>query len=217
MQVSVIIPNYNGANFLVPCLDSLFSQAVEGHSIEVIVVDNASTDGSGNIIRERFSECRLIENEKNFGFTPAINRGASEAKYEWLLLLNNDTELLPGSLGILLDHAKRVNNSVAGIQPLLLWAKDSSKIDSAGIAIGPRMRARDDLHGESIRNAPSDAKEIWGVCGGCALIRKSDFSLAGGFDPEFFAEWDDVDFCLQLRWLNRSFHLVPDSRVLHHR
>ena len=217
MRVSIIIPNFNGAHFLAPCLDSVFNQSIDGHEIEVIIVENASTDGSIDLIRDRFSECCLIVNDTNLGFTPAINQGAKTARWEWLLLLNNDTELMPDSLKVLFDHASQANANTAGFQPLLLWAKDSSRIDSAGIAMGPRFRARDDLHGESIAKAPTEVKEIWGVCGGCALIRKADFEAVGGFDHDFFAEWDDVDFCLQLRWLSRTFELIPEARVLHHR
>jgi GT2 family glycosyltransferase len=73
------------------------------------------------------------------------------------------------------------------------------------------------LHGHLLSEAPTETKEIWGTCFGCALIRKEAFEQCGPLDPDFFAEWDDVDFSLRARWHGWKFLLIPEARVLHHR
>lgn len=215
--VSVIIPNYDGAHFLGPCLRSLFTQGLAEEELEVLIIDNGSRDGSVELVRREFSSVRVIANETNVGFTRAINQGLELARGEWILLLNNDTVLDPGALRLLLDQLRQSEEEVAGVQPLLLWAEDRRIVDSAGIALSTRFRARDDRHGESTALIPCQPAEVWGVCFGCALFRRQVFDDSGALDPDFFAERDDVDFCLRARWCGYRFMLVPAATVLHHR
>ncbi len=215
--VSVIIPNLNGAPYLRACLSSLESQAIAPRRLEIILIDNASTDNSVAIVERHFPTVRLLRNAQNVGFTPAINQGIDAARGTCILLLNNDTELLPGALPALLDALDAGPPELGGVQPLLLRAADPSLVDSAGIALEPRFRARDDLHGQPRSLAPASPTEIWGLCAGCTLIRRDVFDRCGVFDPDFFAEWDDVDFSLRARWCGFRFLLVPAATVLHHR
>jgi len=215
-MISVIIPNYNGASYLEPCLDSVLLQSA-GPDIEIVLIDNGSTDGSVAWVRERFPSVRVIANAENLGFTRAVNQGIAAASGELLLLLNNDTVMQPGSLLKLQRSLESFGDEAAGVQPLLLWTGDPEIIDSAGIAIGPRFVAWDDLRGQPRASAPTEEREIFGVCFACALLRRSVFDRCGLLDPDFYAEWDDVEFCLRARWHGYRFFLIHEACVLHHR
>jgi len=215
--VSVVIPNLNGWHFLKPCLDSVFAQGFSEGELEVVVVDNGSADGSVENLAREFPRVIVIHNAENLGFAGAINQGVEAASGEWILLLNNDAVLTPGALRILVDGLKSGGERLAGVQPLLLRASDPQTVDSTGIALSSRFRARDDLMGQPRTLAPRESVEIWGTCFACALIRRAVFDECGGLDEDFFAEWDDVDFCLRARWNGWTFRLLPQSEVLHHR
>jgi GT2 family glycosyltransferase len=215
--VSVIIPNWNGAPYLSACISALAAQDIAPRRLEIVLIDNASTDDSAAIVAQQFPAVRLIRNSRNVGFTPAINQGIEAARGDLLLLLNNDTEMQPGALAELLKALDDGPPELGGVQPLLLRASDPLLIDSAGIALEPHFRARDDLHGQPRTLAPASPAEIWGLCAGCALIRRAVFAACGGFDPDYFAEWDDVDFSLRAHWCGFRFLLVPAATVLHHR
>ena len=215
--ISVIIPNLDGLRFLRPCLSSLFAQGSISGQLEVLLIDNGSRDGSVEHVRQEFPAVRVMPNPENVGFTHAVNQGLDAARGEWILLLNNDTVMEPDALRILFEHLQTSDVHLAGVQPLLLWAGDQSVVDSAGIVLGERFGAHDQLHGKLRAHAPQLTTEVWGLCFACALIRRDVFRRAGGLDPDFFAEWDDVDFATRARWLGYRFELVPDVEVLHHR
>jgi GT2 family glycosyltransferase len=215
--VSVIIPNLNGAHYLSPCLKSVLAQGVPRNDLEILVIDNGSTDASVDIVQQDFPEIRLIANEGNIGFTRAINQGIEASVGDYILLLNNDTVMSAGALGALLTELRHGPVDLAGVQPLLLCAGDSALVDSAGIVLSPRFRAHDHLHGRSVAEASIEKVEIWGTCFACALIKREVFDQCAGLDPDFFAEWDDVDFSLRARWCGWRFMLTPEARVLHHR
>jgi hypothetical protein len=182
-----------------------------------VLIDNGSEDGSAELVRERFPSVRVLTNAENIGFTRAVNQGIAAAKGELLLLLNNDTVMQPHALDMLRGRLEALGEDVGGAQPLLLQAEDPELIDSTGIAIGPRFVARDDLRGEPRSSAPAVETEVFGVCFACALLRRSVFDRCGPLDPDFFAEWDDVEFCLRAHWFGYRFFLIPEARVLHHR
>lgn len=214
--ISVIIPNLNGGHYLGPCLTSVFAQGLAADELEVILIDNASTDDSVDVVRNDFPTVRIMTNSRNIGFTQAVNQGLDVATRDVILLLNNDTVMQPGAL-VRLRAELLQHEDLAGVQPLLLWAGDSNVVDSAGIALSKPFAARDDLNGYTVALAPTEPVETWGVCFACALIRKSVFEECGKLDPDFFAEWDDVDWCLRARWMGYRFMLEPSARVLHHR
>ncbi len=216
-EISVIIPNMNGIQYLLPCLTSVFAQEIQQDKLEVVLIDNGSKDGSVDSARQDFPSVKVIANEMNVGFTRAINQGIDTSVGDWILLLNNDTVMSAGALAKLLATLREGPADLAGVQPLLLWAKDSSVADSAGIALSPHFRAHDYLHGKPATEAPTKNAEIWGTCFGCALIKRSVFKRCGNLDPDYFAEWDDVDFSLRARWCGYRFMLIPNAHVLHHR
>jgi hypothetical protein len=215
--VSVIVPNYDGAHFLGPCLRSLFAQGFADEELDVLVIDNGSRDGSMELVRREFPSVLVIANTQNIGFTRATNQGLAAARGEWILLLNNDTIMDSGALRILLDQLRQSGEEIGGVQPLLLRAGDGTTVDSAGIVLGERFGAHDYLHGQPGERVPRDVTEVWGLCFACALLRSEVVKRAGPLDSDFFAEWDDVDFATRARWLGYMFQLVPAAKVLHHR
>jgi GT2 family glycosyltransferase len=215
--ISVVIPNLNGAHYLSPCLSSVFAQELLHTELEVIVVDNGSSDESVEIVRARFPQTKILRNEANVGFTRAINQGIEAAHGHWLLLLNNDTVMGEKALATLLAALKSGEVDLAGAQPLMVCAKDSGILDSAGISLTPHFRAQDALQGHPLAEAPTEMMEIWGTCFGCALLKRCVFEQCGYLDADFFAEWDDVEFSLRARWHGWRFLLVPAARVFHHR
>jgi GT2 family glycosyltransferase len=214
--ISVIIPNFNGRDFLDPCLRSVQNQRSAGFRVEILLIDNASTDGSADLAAG-FPDVRFIRNHENIGYTKAVNQGLELAQGDWILLLNNDTMMQPGSLEQLWMYLKSGPATLGGVQPLLVYAGDPTLIDSTGIALSRRLRARDDLHGQPLSRAAAEPTDIWGCCAACALFKREVYTRCGMLDPDFFAEWDDVDFALRARWHGYRFALVPQAVVWHHR
>ncbi|MFZ5434449.1 MAG: glycosyltransferase family 2 protein [Calditrichota bacterium] len=216
-MVSIIIPNYNGAAFLEPCIHSILEQDLSAQEREIIVIDNGSTDASPDLLAKFGSQITVIANRENLGFTGAINQGVAASTGKLLLLFNNDAILGPNALSGLIEFLNHAPVDVAAVQPLLLNAKDPARIDSAGIALGPYFRPRDDLHGQPVELSPQSPCEIWGACAACVLLKRGVFDQAGGFDLDYFFDVDDVDFAFRVRWLGYRFMLAPQFHVLHHR
>lgn len=215
--VGVVVPNYDGWPLLEECLATLLAAPLPGHRLDVVVVDNASSDGSREKLAAAWPGVRLIANAANRGFTPAINQGVAATGGEWVLLLNNDVALPPAALARLLAVAEAGPAELGGVQPLLVQAGRPGQIDSAGIGVRSRFRTHDILMGQPVERAPREVTEIWGACAGCVLVRRRALEEAGGFDEQFFVELDDVDFAFRARWLGYHFLLVPDARGRHHR
>ncbi len=104
MQTSIVIPVWNGMHFLPACLDALLAQQLGAQPCEIIAVDNASSDGSGDLIAQRYPQVRLLRNRHNQGFAGGCNRGIEAAQGELIILLNQDTQVQPNWLPIL-THA----------------------------------------------------------------------------------------------------------------
>jgi GT2 family glycosyltransferase len=185
--ISVIIPNLNGLSYLSSCLKSVFAQEIPGYALEVFVIDNCSTDGSLDAVHEQFPQVEVIANAENRGFTQAINQGIEASRGEYLLLLNNDVVVCSGALLMLTTELRDGPADLAGVQPLMLSAQDTSVVDSAGISLLPHFQACDFLHGHALAEASEEKQEIWGTCFGCALIKRSVFHQCGHLDPDFFA------------------------------
>lgn len=215
--VGIVVPNYNGWPLLEECLAALTSAPLPGYRLDIVVVDNASTDGSREKLARACPDARIIANAENRGFTPAINQGVAATGGDWVLLLNNDVALPAAALARLLAVATGGPPELGGVQPLLVQAADPGRIDSAGIGVRRRFRTHDILMGQPVERAPGAVTPIWGACAGCVLLRRRAFDEAGGFDERFFVELDDVDFAFRARWLGYDFLLVPDARARHHR
>jgi N-acetylglucosaminyl-diphospho-decaprenol L-rhamnosyltransferase len=202
---TVVIPTLNARELLRDALASLAGE-------RVVVVDNASTDGTAEMVEHEFPGVRLLRNEENLGFGRAVNQGAAEAEGDVLVLVNNDVVCEPGFVARLCEpFAEARVGMAAGV---LVQAAAPDLVDSAGIEIDPTLRAFDYLWNQPVGTLER-ASDPLGPCGGAAAYRLSAFREAGGFDEAFFAYWEDVDLALRLRLAGWECRLVPGARALH--
>lgn len=210
---SVIVTNWNGRHHLERCLPSLFSQTVQ--PLEVIVVDNGSSDESGEWVRRSFPHVRLIENTQNLGFATANNQGFRAARGEYVATLNNDAWATPNWLAELL-RAMQSDSSVGMCASKMLFADRPSLINSTGINLDWAGIAWDRRGGEVDDGRESEPVEVFGPCAGAALYRRAMLEELGGFDEDFFAYLEDVDLAWRARLAGWRCLYVPGAVVYHH-
>jgi N-acetylglucosaminyl-diphospho-decaprenol L-rhamnosyltransferase len=209
VQATVIIPTFNGRELLTEALAHLASQTV-AHA--VVVVDNASTDGTAEALAERFPEVQVVRMTANTGFGRAMNAGVAAARTEAVVLINNDVLCAPDFLERLLEPL--ADESVSMVAGVLLQHDRPQLVDSAGIELDTTLRSWD-----SFWNRPDSeitgAVEPVGPCGGAAAFRTAVFREAGGFDETFFAYWEDVDLALRLQLAGHRCVRADEARALH--
>jgi GT2 family glycosyltransferase len=211
-EISVVIVTWNGRRYLEDCLSAVAAQ--EGVSTEVILVDNASTDGTAEWVRQRFPWVRLVALAENRGFAGGNNAGVREARGRLVALLNNDTIAESGWLRALrrgLDE--RAGFALAASR--IVYMHDSTVIDSAGDGMLRAGGAFKRHHGAAV-DAARESGEVFGVCGAACLLPKSVYDELGGFDEDFFASHEDVDLSYRARLLGYRCRYVADAVVRHH-
>lgn len=210
-KASVIIVNWNGRHLLKECLDSVFAQKTK--DFEVILVDNASTDGSVQFVKESYPEVKLIQNSSNAGFAPANNTAARAAKGEFLVLLNYDTAVEPDWLGELLKPLEKDKSLGCTSSKVILYDR-RGLINSAGIFFS-FIGVSGSLGDEVPRSAFADPTEVFAPSGASFAIRKSLYEELGGFDESYFMYEEDMD--LGWRVWNAGFRIlmIPSSIVYH--
>lgn len=214
--VSVIVVTWNHASFLPACLEALAAQTYP--NLEVIVVDNASQDGSAAWVRTHYPQFGLLEHPRNLGFAAGFNRGASLARGDWLLSVNPDLTPAP-------DFVSQLMRAVGGdarlgmAAPRLLRGDDPDRLDSTGLFIDRRRRPYDRGQMQKDTGQYDSAHQIFGACGAAALYRKAmldDIAIDGEFfDEDFFAYGEDAD--LAWRAQKRGWHgcYVPQALARH--
>jgi GT2 family glycosyltransferase len=214
--VAVVIPSWNSLELLPRCLDSLASQGAE---LEVLVVDNGSTDGSVEYLRERGTP--HVSLPRNVGFAAAVNIGAARVGAEAILALNADTELEPGCVAAL-GPALAADPRLGGVQPRILQldgeagVSASARVYSAGQALVADGRALEEGAGEAQAPGGPGEHEIFGVCGAACLLRRQLFEPPlGGYDERYFAFYEDVDLNVRARIAGWRFAYVPAAVVWH--
>ena len=209
-KVSVVIPNYNGKRFLAACLKALLSDAPEA---ELLVVDNGSADGSRELVEREFPGVRLIALDQNYGFPRAVNEGIRAASRPYVILLNNDTEVLPGFTDALAD-ALEADGRAFSAQAKLISLYDPERIDDAGnyyCALGWAF-ARG-KHPPAARYEEPGA--VFAACAGAAAYRRELFEKIGSFDEAHFAYLEDIDVGWRARIAGYRNLYVPSAKVLH--
>jgi GT2 family glycosyltransferase len=212
-KVTVVIVNWNGVNFIGRCLSALLVQTVAAH--EIIVVDNASSDASGDVVR-RFSSVRLLAQDENLGFARGNNLGirAAAAESEWIALLNPDAFPEPGWLEALLSTARAYPDfDVFGSK--LVAAPDRTILDGVGDVYHVSGLVWRMGHGAAVSSFPEEVREVFSPCAAAALYRRSALLAAGGFDEDYFCYVEDVDLGFRLRLAGYRCLYVPGA-VAHH-
>jgi GT2 family glycosyltransferase len=211
VRASIIIIVYNGIAYLERCLTSL-RQAI-GSGGEIILVDNASTDGSADFVQHRYPDVILIRNEVNRGFAAACNQGARRASGQYLVFLNQDTQVLSGWLSGLIN-ALEGNGTVALATSKLLLMSQPDKINACG----------QDIHYTGLNFSrgflcPADQfsrpETVGAVAGASFAIRRELWERLGGFDEELFMYYEETDLCWRARLAGYQCLYVPTSVVYH--
>jgi N-acetylglucosaminyl-diphospho-decaprenol L-rhamnosyltransferase len=210
-DITVVVVNYNGGDYLRGCLASLARQT--HRNFETIVVDNASTDGSLDRIVEKPARLAILRQAENLGFAGGNNVGAKAGTGKWLALLNPDAEADPFWLEAMMQ-AVRERPDHRMVASLQISLHDPSKLDGAGdcyLAYGYAWRGG---FGHSVKEAPS-AGECFAPCGAAALYPRDLFLEAGGFDERYFCYHEDVDIAFRLRLMGERCQFAPSARVRH--
>jgi GT2 family glycosyltransferase len=209
---TVVIPTLNARDLLAESLASLVAQTVP---VDIVVVDNASTDGTAELLAERFPDVTVLRNAENLGFGRAVNLGvaASGDDVETIVLVNNDTVCEP-------DFVERLcaplaeSDDVGMVAGVLVQKADPRLVDSAGIELDRTLRSWDICWNRTTDDLAGAAEPV-GPCGGAAAYRAAAFREAGGFDETLFAYWEDVDLALRLRLAGWRCVRVQEARAVH--
>jgi GT2 family glycosyltransferase len=212
-RVVLVILNWNGRQYLEPCLRSVFAQ--EFRDFSVILVDNGSTDGSADLVRTRFPQVHLIENSENRGFAAANNQAVLASTSEFVATLNNDTKVDPGWLGALVQ-AMEADPRVGMCASKMLFADRREVIESAGILVDRTGIAWGLAGGKDDRSSEVAAPTpVFGPCAGAALYRRAMLKDVGLFDEDFFAYLEDIDLAWRAQWAGWTCAYVPGAVVYH--
>ncbi len=203
-MVSVIIVNFNGRKYLEDCLKSLMK--IDYKHFEIIIVDNNSTDDSIEFVKRNYPSAIIIKLDKNYGFAEPNNIGAKNAKGDFLLFLNNDTEVEPDFIGEMVKVLQE-DSKIAICQSLLL--KPNGQVDSSGDFIDTLGRCY------SSKDKAKEVKKILSARAASMMIRKESFWDLGGFDKKFFASYEDIDLGWRAWLWGYKIVLVPNSIVYH--
>ena len=214
--VSIVIPTKDAPEMLGRCLKSI-SEKTTYPKPEVILVDNETTDEEALELMEQY-RARRISFPNPFNFSRASNQGAMAATGEFLVFLNNDTEIVtPDWLEHLLYYAEQPDVGAAGA--VLVY--EDRTVQHAGVALGMRGTAdhvmrRFPIGGDGYAGSLACAREVSAVTGACLMIRKALFQDIGGFNEHFFTAYQDVDLCLRLRARGLRLICTPQALVVHH-
>jgi GT2 family glycosyltransferase len=211
-SVSVVIPNWNGRQFLSGCLDSLAKQTYK--NLEVIVVDNGSVDGSIDFLESNYAWVRLISFDHNTGFSVAVNEGIRQAGGSYIALLNNDT--IVDSLWVQeMVRALTEHVDCGSAACKMLAYNDKTILDGAGD--GYRRGGLPGRIGHSEKDFGQFDQEryVLGACGGAVFYRRELFDAIGLFDEDYFAYLEDVDFGLRAQSAGYKCFYTPKAIVYH--
>lgn len=214
LKVSIIILNYNGIDHLGVCLRSLSKQTFSNS--EIVLVDNGSTDGSIEFVRREFPEVKLILLHTNTGFAVALNKGITETSSPYIALLNNDTEVEPRWLELLVEGLKTYPDvGATACKMLNFYSRDV--IDAAGDILTRSGTAEPRGYGEKDSGQYNIRQFVFGPCAGAALYRREVFDQVGLFDESFFMYYEDVDLDFRIQRQGWQVLYVPSSVCYHKR
>lgn len=221
---SIIIPSFNTLELTIECLRSI-DRHPPSRPYEIILVDNHSTDGTEERVRNDFPTVRVIRNAANLGFGKACNIGARQSQGQYLLFLNSDTESLPGTFDQLIQWMEThpqtgcVGPELVSPQRSLIqmsWAWNPILFgELIALPLAPYMVRRSRLRQWIVRQLQRRPRNVSIICGACTLVRKRLFESLGGFDEDFELYFEDSDLCMRCRHLGWQVDFVPHSKIVH--
>ncbi len=216
MRVSAVVVNLNQEQKLLECVASLERalEKIDGAG-DIVVVDNASEDGSVAALRTVHPSVRVIENERNLGFPAGVTIGVGATEGEWVLLLNNDATVEPDSVTELLRAADG-RPEVGSVAAQMLFADGSGLINSTGFGLDRLGVGYERGLGELPDSTETEPIEVFGASGGGSIFRRRMLDEIGGFDDSFFVYLEDVDVGWRARRAGWIALYAPKAVVHHH-
>lgn len=211
--VSVIVLNHNGRQFMEDCFGSLGRLEYPADAVELVLADNASSDGSPDLVAEKFPHVRVLRFGENHGFSAGNNRAVRESKSEYVAFLNSDMRVDPGWLVGLVGALDRSRGAICASSKILSW--DGKAIDFGGILLSFLGHGRADGYLETDTAAYDDVRDILAPCGGAMLISREVFEEVGGFDEDFFMYFEDIDLGWRL-WIQGYEVAFAPSSICYH-
>lgn len=212
-EISVIVVNWNGRQFLPDCLSALRQQTFR--DFEIILVDNASADDSLEYVRAHFPEVKFVALESNRGFSGGNIAGYNHATGSTIVLLNNDTEAHPEWLEAI-HRAGHAFPAAGSFACKMMYFNDRSRIENCGFQIDSAGIAAELGRDELDSPAWTVAREVFGACGGAVAYRRSMLERIGFLDPDFFMIYEDVDLSFRAQLSGFRCVYVPKAIVYHH-
>ncbi len=220
IRVAVVILNYNGKAFLERFLPNVIASC-DSALAEVVVADNASTDGSVDFMRERFPQVRLIENGSNEGFSTGYNLALQQIEAQYYVLLNSDIEVTPNWIEPIINLMDS-DPKIAACQPKILSYYHKEQFEYAGACGGfidkygyPFCRGRVFQHLEEDKGQYDAPMEVFWATGACMFVRADLYHQMGGLDDSFFAHMEEIDLCWRLKNAGNKVYCCPQSVVYH--
>lgn len=210
-KATVVIPNYNGKNYIEICMDALGKQNYR--DFETIVIDNASQDGSDKTIEEKYPWAELVRNDENTGFSRAVNQGIELAKTDYVILLNNDTEVHPDFVGELVKAIEE-DERIFSVSSKMISFKERDLMDDAGDMYTLLGWSAQRGVAQSIEKY-NKKKNVFTACAGAAIYRKKVFDEIGVFDIKHFAYLEDIDVGYRARIRGYRNVFCPTAVVWH--
>jgi len=224
IKLSIVIVNYNTKVLLVECLDSIFKNPFHGN-FEVIIVDNASKDGSLELVQKKYPQVKTIKNEENLGFAKANNVGIKISQGKYILLLNSDTEIISNSLNKMFNYME--DNPSAGIVgPKLIgvngkiiqmswgWSPTILK-EVLQKTFMPEHIAKYKFLQLVVKFLERKQREVELVSGACMFIRREVLDTVGLLDENLFLYFEEPDFCMRVRRCGWKVIFLPSAEIMH--
>ena len=222
-QLGIVIVTWNAGEVVIPCLQSIQKSDTD-YLHNVVIVDNHSTDGGEEKIKTLFPEVNLIRNKENYGFSKAVNIGLKFFERKYYLLLNPDTEVMPDTIPKLITFME--SNETVGIAGPLIYSSEKIPELSFGAFPNPwnefgqrkrfyRLQRKEPDAIQWIKQKMNKSLEVDWVSGACFLIRKEVIQQVGYLDENFFAYFEDIDYCYRAYKSGWRICYYPLTRIQH--
>jgi len=218
-KTALVILNYNGVKFLKKFLPSVIEYS--SNDAEIWVADNCSTDGSVELLEQQFKGVNIIQNETNGGFATGYNVALGQIKADYYILLNSDIEVSENWISPVIELMES-DSSIGACQPKIRSYYQKEMFEYAGASGGyidkygyPFCRGRIFQSLEDDNGQYNDSTEVFWATGACMFVRADIFKKLNGFDDDFFAHMEEIDFCWRMKSLGSKVMVCPLSTVFH--
>jgi GT2 family glycosyltransferase len=218
-KISIVVLNFNTADLLLKLLPTVLN--TDYPNLEVVMADNASTDGSADIVEDKFNDVRVIRLNNNLGFAGGYNEVLKQVNSDYWLLLNSDVEVSKNWLMPMMNLMLS-NPEIAAVQPKILDYARRDTFEYAGGCGGymdrwgyPFCRGRVFTALEKDNGQFDDSQQVFWASGAALLVRANDYKSVGGMDDDFFAHMEEIDLCWRIQNIGKQVWVCPESTVYH--